>query len=213
LVAEDPKWGVQVPGVTDDGRADAVLALVLAGPTTQTAAVTVVRRLARLADQPVGVLDAIVTWARHVYPGYPGPDTAGAALVAPAPEFLAAAIVARCADPDHRDVVAGLELGAAAERDAQVLVQLVRAAAWFPAAARLVADVLSQYPSVVGPMIEAVALAGVAARRVIGVHLTAAIAAARPSADQLDRLLAMTHGVGLVSCVLSSLLKCDRVWF
>ena len=87
--AADPHWGVQAPGVTDEGRADAVLALVMSGATTPESGIAVLRRIPRrLSDQPQGMLDALVTWARHLYPASAG-FTGSAALIVPEPEFVA----------------------------------------------------------------------------------------------------------------------------
>ncbi|MGH3612794.1 MAG: tetratricopeptide repeat protein [Pseudonocardia sp.] len=193
--AADPKWGVNGAGLTDSLRAKAVLALVLAGPSTLDGAVAVLQRLPALKGQPQAVHSAVVEWARHLYPGGAG----ATGVVAPRPDFLAGALVARCAADDHRDVLdavigdshggAGIEAGS--------LVGMVRAAAWFPAAAPLLGFVLDRVPTAVAAAIEAAALAGGDTRRAVGALLHAALVRAVLSDDTVSRLLDLTDQDGL----------------
>ena len=191
----DPHWGVQAPGVTDEGRADAVLALVLSGATTPASGIAVLRRIPRLSDQPQGMLDALVTWARHLYPASAG-FTGSAALVVPEPEFLAAALAARCTHQDRAGLVAAA-LGADPGGSSVAFAPLVRAAAWFPAAATMVVDVLEQNPARVVEAIEATALAGPGACRVLGAHLARLLTTAPMGQEDGARLLGIVEGAGL----------------
>ncbi|MDT0348117.1 tetratricopeptide repeat protein [Pseudonocardia charpentierae] len=193
--ATDPRWGVQAPGVTDEGRADAVLALMVSGATTPVLGIAVLRRVPRLSDQPQGMLDALVAWTCHLYPASAG-FTGSAALVVPQPEFLAAALVARCANQDRVDLVAAA-LSIDSGGRSVVFAPLVRAAVWFPAAARLVVEVLEQNPAWLGAAIEATSLAGPRACLVLGAHLAQLTTATAVGHKEATRLLLIVEGAGL----------------
>ncbi|MGQ0575015.1 MAG: tetratricopeptide repeat protein [Pseudonocardia sp.] len=197
--AADPRWKLDAPGVTDDVLAQAVLGLVLAGPTSVERAVEIVRRLPALCT-PTALAPAVVAWAAHLYPGS---AAGGAPLPAPSPEFLAAALVARCAEPDRRALVDAVFGGPGT--DAGALAGLARAAAWFPAAAALLAAALVEpaqgsdlpTPDRAVAAVEAAALAGPRAQLAVRAVLLDALARAAPPLDAVVRLLVVTDGAGL----------------
>jgi len=190
-IARDESWGIPASAVTPETRTNVVLALAVLGPTEERQAIGVLRRLRLLADQPESVLSNLVRWARYLYPG--GQVPAGT-LVAPAPEFLAAALVATCAQPHHGELLDALDLASAAERDPGVLVRLIRAASLFPTAGELVGGVLGESPQLVVGAIEAAALVGGAASSVER-FLVAGLAAATIPADAIGALRQMIGGV------------------
>lgn len=115
-------------------------------------------------------------------------------MVAPSPDFLIWALLARLAE--HAALVDAVDLGAVAARDRQVVVRLIRAAAVFPGVGVLVGQMLTQKPDLVGAAIEAAVLIGADARRVEPV-LTAALSTRESSlpAEELSRLLQLLGDV------------------
>lgn len=142
--AADPEWGLTSGALTAAVRQEAVLALVLLGPQDEKDAVGVLQRLRLLRDQLEIVLSNVVGWAHYLYPG---PAAGRSGLVAPAPEFLSGALIATCVETRHQELVAALDLAAAATRDPQLVVRMIRAAALFPAASVLVGAVLTRNPT------------------------------------------------------------------
>ncbi len=129
------RWGLL--DMTEEVREEALLTLVLLAPTTTEDGVHTLKQVRHFGDQHETVLLNVVAWAHHLYPGVALPQ------VEPTPDFLAGALLARVAESEHCGLVDAVNLGLAAQRDAQVLPRLVRAAALFPAVAGLIEKVLA----------------------------------------------------------------------
>jgi tetratricopeptide (TPR) repeat protein len=185
---EDPVWGLRGHVLTARTLGRAVLALVLAAPPDRDAACEVLRRLRVLDGQPAAVLDAVISWSGHLYPA------SGAAVVTPTPDFLAAALVAACAQPDVDDIVS-VALDQAGSLDA-----LIRAAGWFPEAGALLVQALTARPDRFAEAAEAAVLAGPATRAAVGPSLVIALDRAAPGPDALGRLVGLVgvHGLGVL---------------
>ena len=87
------RQGLLPAGLRAEAFVEAMLALVLTGPTTAAAATTTLRRLPALRGEPEKLLGNLVAWAHDLYP------SGGGSLVAPAPDFLQAALVASSLGP------------------------------------------------------------------------------------------------------------------
>jgi hypothetical protein len=192
--ADDPRWRINGLGLTGPVLADAVLALVLAGPSTQADAVAVLHRLHGLGGQPEAVYGAVVKWASHLYPSVVGRS----AVVSPPQDFVAAALVAYCASsPEHVDARDAAFGEHESEVTADGLAGVVRAAGWFPPAATLLRAILNRRPDVVVPAIEAAALASSDVRRAVGQQLHPALLRAAIRDDTISNLLDLTDCDGL----------------
>ena len=97
------RQGLLPAGLRAEAFVEAMLALVLTGPTTAAAATTTLRRLPALRGEPEKLLGNLVAWAHDLYP------SGGGSLVAPAPDFLQAALVAELARPDRSELLLHLD--------------------------------------------------------------------------------------------------------
>ena len=182
--AGDPRWSLPESFTVED-REEALLALVLLGPTAFDAAVGVLRRLPLFHEQPEEDLRHIIRWAHHLYPG------AKPAQVEPTPDFLRDALLAGLAQPGHAELTE-LLLSALATQEGQdyaaVLTRLIRAAALFATVAPLVCKIVHNQPTFVAAAIESLVLTGPAAR-VVEPHLVRAITLDVFTAHETERLL------------------------
>ena len=179
--ADDPQWDLQT-GVTATDREEALLGLVLLGPSTAADAVRVLQRLPRFRDQPEHVVYHVADWAHHLYPG------AQAGLVEPSPDFLRDALLAGLAQPEHAELTHSLLSALPEEQGPAVLTRLIRAAALFTTVAPLVGETVGHQPRLLAVAIESLVLSGPAAW-VVERHLVDPIASQRVSAQQTERLL------------------------
>ncbi len=161
--------GLLPAGLRAEAFVEAMLALVLTGPTTTAAATTTLRRLPALRGEPEKLLGNLVAWAHDLYPGGAG------SLVAPVPDFLQAALVAELARSDRSELLAHLDLDLApdlaqdprGERAGAVLARLVRAVALFPTVNPLIGRLLAAgHPHGFVHLLEVLIMAGPAARAV-----------------------------------------------
>jgi len=179
--ADDPQWDLQT-GVTATDREEALLGLVLLGPSTAADAVRVLQRLPRFRDQPEHVVYHVADWAHHLYPG------AQAGLVEPSPDFLRDALLAGLAQPEHAELTHSLLSALPEEQGPAVLTRLIRAAALFTTVAPLVGETVGHQPRLLAVAIESLVLSGPAAW-VVERHLVDPMASQRVSAQQTERLL------------------------
>ena len=183
-LALDTRWGVHVPGVTAEGRADAVFALVVTSPATSSQAMKVLSTLPRLDGQPAGVADALTTWFDHLYPA-----VAKRGVAAAAPQALVeAALVAEAA---HRGLIEQFSHVLSSDVGSVVLRALARASAWFPSAAESFGKFLTAHPSLVVEASEATMFAGPEARAALSGYLVAALNASEPTPRQVSELLSI----------------------
>ncbi|MGH3569491.1 MAG: tetratricopeptide repeat protein [Pseudonocardia sp.] len=179
--ARDEVWGL--PGyLTAPLRADAVLALALFAPATREQAVPVLRLVSGLADETDATLRNTASWAHHLYPGL------GPVQVAPAPDFLRAAILACLIDPQRAELREALLRGLPARHDPSVLDRLIRAAVFFPGIAPLIGRIAREQLGVLTVAVEYLVLTGPAAQ-VVERYLIETISAELLPAAEIDRLL------------------------
>ena len=186
-VADDPRWKLP-KRLTNQGRDEAMLALVALAPTTTDESVAALRRLPRLAEMKTDRLINTAEWAHHVYPG----PTSGGAWVDPAPDYVLGALLAHLAT-EHSALAAALDLGATAQQRPAVMLRLVRATAHFPSITSLTNTVLDQAPQLVPGMVEYALVSG-ATDRATRVVLVTVVTDHMVPAAEASRLLDLIMG-------------------
>ena len=185
--ADDARWKLP-KRLTNQGRDEAMLALVALAPTTADESVAVLRKLPRLAEMKTDRLINTAEWAHHIYPG----PTSGGAWVDPAPDFVLGALLAHLAT-EHSALAAALDLGSAAQQRLAVILRLVRATPQFPSIASLTDTVLDQAPQLVPAVVEYALVSG-ATDRATRTILTTIITDYPIPAAEASRLLDLIVG-------------------